>query len=61
MKDIIYKTLDMFIDNYKISRNEAEKSRTDISAYDFIDNFRIEEKKKFKEYYDRKKLNGTQK
>ena len=54
---VVKKTLDNFVENYKIAPSQARAYSTDRICYEFIDSVIPDEKErlKYRDYYDRRK------
>ena len=55
---IVHRTLDNFVENYKMAPSRQRQLSTDEICYEFIDNITPYEAHKlgFREYYDKRKI-----
>lgn len=56
---IVYRTLDSFIENYKLSRNDVDRIDTDNHARIFVSNFGTDEYRYWQYYENGKKERKT--
>lgn len=55
---VIRRTIDSFIDNYRISINDRERAKTDRAVKDFLSPLGPERYEKFLGYYEKHKSDG---